>query len=98
MIVFCCVLPASNKARDDDDDGTCYCVISTQHILSICIARHNLREKTERNNCAIRGSQIQNKTNDWKPSLTQLNYFTVKLFDDDIESEVQNINMSSKRL
>ena len=20
MIVFCCVLPASNKARDDDDD------------------------------------------------------------------------------
>jgi len=21
MIVFCCVLPASNKARDDDDDG-----------------------------------------------------------------------------
>jgi len=20
MIVFCCILPASNKARDDDDD------------------------------------------------------------------------------
>ena len=22
MIVFCCVLPASNKARDDDDERT----------------------------------------------------------------------------
>jgi len=26
MIVFCCVLPASNKARDDDDDD--YIIVS----------------------------------------------------------------------
>ena len=27
MIVFCCVLPASNKARDNDDDGTLHCLL-----------------------------------------------------------------------
>ena len=30
MIVFCCVLPASNKARDDDDSQ-----FYTVHTLSI---------------------------------------------------------------
>jgi len=29
MIVFCCVLPASNKARDDDDDQN----ISTENLI-----------------------------------------------------------------
>jgi len=29
MIVFCCVLPASNKARDDDDDDDDDAVVKT---------------------------------------------------------------------
>ena len=32
MIVFCCVLPASNKARDDDDD---------EHITKRCHQTHD---------------------------------------------------------
>jgi len=36
MIAFCCVLPASNKARDDDDDdGT----------LQMSLLKHNRRLK-----------------------------------------------------
>jgi len=38
MIVFCCVLPASNKARDDDDDDDeQYCTIAPTVLASVML-------------------------------------------------------------
>jgi len=44
MIVFCCVLPASNKAREDDDDGVIArgdCPHPVQYALHSKARRHS---------------------------------------------------------
>jgi len=38
MIVFCCVLPASNKARDDDDDDVLIESANPRRVAVVSIA------------------------------------------------------------
>ena len=44
MIVFCCVLPASNKTRDDDDHHT-ICYGAPQPELSSALHKTNNKER-----------------------------------------------------